>query len=138
MLSGTDTALDLLVLELVLHATLLAAILLGLLGLCLPVGARTENDVLADGGGVERGTSGVALFVAKLGPGSAFSDLGVHIFADNGGLDASGDLNLLVIVVEAVRDDGLGAIFVGNDLLRGESGGVVKFLVVGPVGTAVF
>lgn len=53
MLSRTDTTLDLLVLQLVLHAALLAAILLGLLGMGLPVGAGTENNVLADGGSVE-------------------------------------------------------------------------------------
>lgn len=102
MLSGTDTALDLLVLELVLNAALLAALLLGLLGLCLPVGAGTENDVLADGGGIERGTGGVALLVAELGPLAALSNLGVDILTNDSGLDAAGDLHLLVIVVEAV------------------------------------
>lgn len=137
MLSGTNTTLDLLVLQLVLHAALLASILLGLLGLCLPVGARTENDVLADGGSVERGTSSVALLKAEFGPRPALSNLRVHIFADDGGLDAAGDLNLLVVVIETVGDHSLGSIFVGNHLLRGESGGVVKFLVVGPVCTAV-
>lgn len=79
----------------------------------------------------------MALLEAELGPRSALSNLRVHIFADDAGLDAAGDLHLLVIVVEAVGDHGLGAIFVGNHLLRGESGGVVKFLVVGPVGAAV-
>lgn len=102
MLSGTNTTLNLLVLELILHAALLAALLLSLLGLSLPVGAGTENDVLTDGGGIERRTGGVALLVAELGPRSALSDLGVDILTNNGGLDAAGDLDLLVIVVEAV------------------------------------
>lgn len=137
MLSGTNTTLNLLVLELVLHAALLAALLLGLLGLRLPVDAGTEDKVLADGGGVERGTDGVALLEAKFGPGSPLGHLRVDMFTDNGGLDPAGDLHFLVIIVEPVGDDGLGAVFVRDHLLRGERGGVVEFLVVCPIGTAV-
>lgn len=136
MLSGTNTTLDLLVLELVLHAALLAAILLSLLSLCLPVDAGTENHVLADGGSIESRARGVSLLETELGPRPALGDLGVDVFANGGGLDPAGDLHFLVVIVEAVGDNGLGAIFVGDHFLRGERGGVVKLLVVGPVGTA--
>lgn len=137
VLAGTDTTLDLLVFELVLHAALLAALLLRLLGLSLPVDAGTEGDVLADGGGLERGTGGVALLEAELGPRSPLGYLGVDMFADDGGLDAAGDLHFLVLIVQAVGNDGLGAVLVCDHLLRGERGRVVEFLVIGPVGTAV-
>lgn len=136
MLSAANTALDLLVLELILDAALLAAGLLLLLGLGLPVDARSEHDVLADGGGVERGTGSVALLQAELVPGASLGDPGVHMLADDGGFDAAGHLDLLVVIVEAVRDHGLGSIFVRRHLLRGESGGVIELLVVGPVGAA--
>lgn len=136
MLSAANTTLDLLVLELVLDAALLAASLLLLLGLSLPVDAGPENDVLADGGGIERGSGSVALLQTEFVPGASLSDPGVHMFADNAGFDAAGHLDLLVVVVEAVRDHGLGSIFVRRHLLRGESGGVIELLVVGPVGAA--
>jgi len=137
VLSGTNTTLNLLVLELILHAALLAAILLSLLGLSLPVNAGTEDNVFTDGGSIERGTRGVALLETELGPRPALGHLRVDVFADDGGLDAAGNLHFLVVIVEAVGDDGLGAIFVGDHLLRGERGGVIEFLVIGPVGTAV-
>lgn len=53
VLATANPTLDLLVLELILHAALLTTFLLGLLGLRLPVHAGTEHDVLTDGGGVE-------------------------------------------------------------------------------------
>lgn len=137
MLSGTDPTLDLLILELILHAALLAALLLRLLGLSLPVNAGTEDDVFTDGGGVERRTSGVALLEAELCPRSSLGHPGVDMFADNGGLDAAGDFHFLVLIVEAVGDDGFGAVFVRDHLLRGERGGVVEFLIVCPVGAAL-
>jgi hypothetical protein len=137
VLSGTNTTLNLLVLELILHAALLAAILLGLLSLSLPVDAGAEDNVLADGGGIERRTGRVSLLETELGPRPALGHLRVDVFANDGGLDAAGNLHFLVVIVEAVGDDGLGAIFVGDHLLRGKRGGVIEFLVVGPVGTAV-
>lgn len=49
MLAVTDTALDLLVLQLVLHASGLSLLLLGIFA---PVRARSEYDVLSDRGGI--------------------------------------------------------------------------------------
>lgn len=49
MLAVTDTALDLLVLQLVLHASGVGLLLLGVLA---PVRAGSEYDVLANGGGI--------------------------------------------------------------------------------------
>lgn len=138
VLSAADTALDLLVLELVLHAALLAASLLGLDRLRLPVHAGSEDDVLADGGGVERWAGRVALFQPELAPASTLRHLGVHMLSDHGGFDAAGDLHFLAVVVEAVGDDRLGSVLVRSHLLRGERGGVIELLVVGPVGAARF
>lgn len=136
VLSAANTTLDLLVLELILHAALLAAVLLRLRSLCLPVDAGSESDVLTDGGSIERGSGSVALLETELGPGPPLRNLGVDMFANDGGLDPAGDLHLLALIVEAVRHNGLGAIFVRCDLLRGERGGVIELLVVGPVGAA--
>lgn len=59
MLAVADTALDLLVLELVLHA-LGVGVLALVLGLLLPVGRGAEDDVLAHRRGVGHGAQGVA------------------------------------------------------------------------------
>lgn len=136
MLSTANTTLDLLVLQLVLHAALLATLLLSLLSVGLPVNAGTEDDVLADGGGVERGTDGVALLETELVPFAAFGDLGVDVFADNSGLNSAGDLHFLVVIVVAVGNHGLGAVLVRDHFLRREHGGVIEILVVSPVGAA--
>lgn len=136
MLSTANTTLDLLVLQLVLHAALLATLLLGLLSVGLPVDTRTEDDVLADGGGVERGTCGVALLETELVPFAAFGDLGVDVFADNSGLNSAGDLHFLVVIIVAVGNDGFGAVLVRDHFLRREHGGVIEIFVVSPVGAA--
>lgn len=136
MLSAANTTLDLLVLELVLHAALLAALLLFFLGVRLPVDGGTEHNVLTHGGGIEGRSRGVALLETELLPFAAFGDLGVDVFADDGSLNSAGDLHFLVVIVETVGDDGLGAVLVRDHLLRGERGGVIEFFVVGPVGAA--
>lgn len=152
MLPVADAALDLLILELLLQTVLVdaplhllvalaqllaAAAVLAILGVPLPGDAGPEDDVLADAGGVERRPRGVALFQPELGPPPAFGDARVDGFAHDGGADAAGRLDLFAGIVEGVGDDGFGAVFVGRDGLRRESGGVVEFFVVGPVGAAV-
>lgn len=133
--AAANTALDLLVLELILDTSLLTDFLC-LLGLRLPVHTWSEDDVLADGGGVERRTRSMALLETELRPCPPLCDLRVYVLLHNSGSDPTGDLDLLAFIVEAVGNDGLCAIFVGGDLLRGEAGGVIELLVVGPVGTA--
>lgn len=136
MLSTANTTLDLLVLELILHAALLGTLLLGLLSVSLPVDAGAEDDVFADGGGVEGGTGGVALLESELVPFAAFGDVRVDVFADDCGLNSAGDLHFLVVIVVAVGDDGLGAVLVRDHFLRRENGGVIEIFIVGPVGAA--
>lgn len=136
MLARADTALDLLVLELVLHASLFAAGLLGLRRLHLPVDAGAEDDVLADGGRVERRPRRVALLVPELRPSPPLRDPRVHLLPHHVRLDPPRHLHLLPVVVEPVRHHRLRAVFVRRHLLRGERGGVVELLVVGPVGAA--
>lgn len=136
MLSAANTTLDLLVLELILNTTLFATCLLGLLCLHLPVYTGSENDVLTDGRGVERRTRGVALLQTEFGPRPSLRDLWVDMFSHNCRLDSAGDLYFLAFVIETVGDDGFRSVFVRYDLLRGECGGFIELLVVGPVGAA--
>jgi hypothetical protein len=119
MLAAANTTLDLLVLELVLHGALLG-VLLGIGGLSLPVRAGTEDHVLTDGGGVEGGARRVALLEAELGPRPALGDLWVDVLSDDGGLDPASDLHFLVVIVETVGDDRLGAVFVLGNLGCGQ------------------
>lgn len=136
MLSAANPTLDLLVLELVLHAALLAAGLILLRSLHLPVHVRPENNVLAHGGCVERGSRRVALLQTEFVPRSALCDLRVDLLANNGRFDASRDLHFLAVIVESVRDHRLCAVFVRCHLLRWERRGVIELLVVSPVSTA--
>ena len=119
MLATANTTLDLLVLELVLHATLLG-VLLRLSSLGLPVCAGTEDHVLAHGGRVEGGAGRVALLEAELGPRPTLGHLWVDVLANNSRLDSAGDLHFLVLIVEAVGDDRLGAVFVLGNLGCGQ------------------
>ena len=137
VLAAANTALDLLVFELVLHTTLLSTLLF-LLSLRLPVHAGSENDILANRGRVERRTSRVALFESEFAPAPPLGDLWVDMFSHDVGFDTAGHLHFLAVIVETVGDDGLRAIFVRSHLLRGERGGVIELLVVGPVGAAKF
>lgn len=134
VLLRADAALDLLVLELVLHA-LGVGVLALVLGLLLPVGRGPEDDVLADRGGVGRGPRGVAAREAKLGPLLALGDARVDDLAVGDEADAAGGLDGLAVLVEAVGDDGLCAVAVLDGLIAGEGGAWDLFVVVvvGPV-----
>lgn len=135
MLSSTDTALDLLALQLVLHRSRLWLLLLGILA---PVDAWLEDDVLADGGGVHSWSSLVLSRKSELAPLLALRDTRGDNLFHNGCADAARGLDLLAIIVQAVCDDRLGSIFVGGDLLWWEfEGGVVELFVIGPVLAAV-
>lgn len=101
MLSLTNTTFDLLILQLLLHATLLA-FLLGLLGMHFPVNAGTENNIFADGGGIKRRAGRVALFQTEFAPCPSLGDLWVYVFLDNGCADSPGDFDFFAVVVEAV------------------------------------
>lgn len=136
MLAVTDTALDLLVLELVLHG-LGAGVGALLLLVAAPGGRGAEDDVLADRGGVGRGAGGVARGEAELCPGLALGDARGDLFSVRGVADAAGRLDLLALLVEAVGDCRLGAVLVGDGLGGRELGrDVIDVLVVGPVGLA--
>ena len=134
MLPVTDTALHLLILQLLLHAVLVRLLLLRI---CLPVDARPEDDVLAHSRGFEGRAQGLAFLQAELGPAFALGDAGVDVSLCDGGAYSAGGLDLFAVVVEAVGYYGLGPIFVGSYLLGGEDGGIVELFVVGPVGAAV-
>ena len=133
MLAVANAALDLLVLELVLHG-LGVGVLALVLGVLAPVEGRLEDDVLADGGGIGGRASAVLGAKAELGPRLAVRDTGVHHLAVRDVADASCSLDLLAIVVQPVLDDGRAAILVG-DLLGGREfgGGLLELVIVGPV-----
>ena len=99
MLAITDPTLDLLVFELLFDAVLLRLLLLAVL---LPSYARPENDVLPNARRIERGSRGMALFAAELGPSSPLGNARVDRFLDDSGTNAAGCFDLFAIVVEAV------------------------------------
>lgn len=134
MLAVTDTTLDRLVLELVLHGVGLSV--LGLvLGVLLPVGREAEDDVLADRGRVALGALLVVGRQAKLAPCLALGDARVDDLAVRHEADSPGGLDLLAILVVAVGDGGLGAVLVLDGLGRGQLGlgGLVEIIVIRPI-----
>lgn len=133
MLAIADTTLDFLILELIPHAAVPALFLLLFLAVFLPCHAGSEDDVFAHAGRVETGAGSVAFLQAEFRPRATFGNTGVDGFASNGGADTAGGFHSLAVVVEAVRDDGLGAVFVCGDLLWRKTGGIVEFFIVGPV-----
>lgn len=133
MLAVTDTALDLLVLQLVLH--LLRVRVLGLvLGILAPVDAGPEDDVLADGRRVMGRAGAVLCALAELAPGLAVGDARVDGLGVRDVADAARRLHSLALVIVAIGDGGLGAVLVGDGLGRREVGGcLLDVVVVGPV-----
>lgn len=133
MLAVADTALDLLVLELVLEG-LGAGILARLLLVLAPVRAGAEDDVLTDRGSVGSRTGRVLGAEAELGPRLAVGDARVHLFGVRRVADAAGHLHLFALVIVAEGDDRLGAVLVADGLGRGELGRrLLNVFVVGPV-----
>lgn len=133
MSTVADTALDLLVLELGLHGlgVLVGALLLGILA---PGDAGSEDDVLADGGGIGGRARGVFGAQAELGPRFPVCDTGVDCLGLGDVADAASRLDFLAFVVVSVGDDGLSTVFVRDGLRRGEfGGGLLDVVVVGPV-----
>jgi len=134
MLAVADTALDLLVLEFVLHG-LGVDVLALVLGILAPVGRWLEDNVLADGRSI-RGRAGAILdALAELGPALAIRNAGVDDLAVGDETDSPRGLHLLVLIVVVVLDNGGAAILVG-DLLRGREdilGHLLAVDIVGPV-----
>lgn len=131
MLSAANTTLDLLVLELVLELILRVALLLGVLA---PVEAGSEDDVLTDRGGVGGRASAVLCALAKLAPCFSVGYTGVDDFFVRDVADSAGGLDLVSVLVDAERDDGLCSVFVGDGLGRGKvGGGLLDVVVVGPI-----
>lgn len=133
MLSVADSALDLLVLELVLHSVGVGVLALVLLVLA-PVGRGAEDDVLADRGCVRCRARAVLGRQAKLLPLLALGHARVHHLAVRRQPHPARRLDLLALVVEAPADDGLGAVLVDDGLGVGQplGGSVIDVVVVGP------
>lgn len=133
MFAVADTALDGLVLELLLHGVGVGV--LGLvLGILTPVGAETEDDVLADRRGIGLGTGAILLRQTKLGPGLAFRYAGVDDLTVCNHTNTAGCLDLLAILVESICDCGFRTVLV-LDGLRGRKfeGDLVGLIIVGPI-----
>lgn len=133
MFAAANPTLDLLILELALERVGLAAFLLGLFGLRLPVHARSENEVLAHRCRVKRGTRRVTLFQAEFRPRLSFCDCGVDVFLDHGRADLARGLHLLAVIIKAVSHHRLRAVLIRRYLLRWKRRGLIKLLVVRPV-----
>jgi hypothetical protein len=144
MLSLTNTALHLLILQLLLQTLLLRwrTTILSLLGLyVLPVTAGPEGDILCDAGGIALWAFGLVLLRAKFGPRSALGDGGINFFFVDCCASLAGNFDAAAVIIEFVRDCGLRAIFVdGCD--RGGEGclvcdGIGFRDIIGPVRAAV-
>lgn len=123
MVSLTDTALNLLVSQLILDDGVLGGLLLRAR---LPVGTGLEHDVFSDGGGRKVGAAGVSLLSAKLDPFPPLRNSGIDVLPLDSRPNLPCRLDLLALVVHTVGDDGLGAIGVLNNLLRWE---IILFVV---------
>lgn len=75
----------------------------------------------------------MTLLVAEFCPGAALSYTRIDCLFDNGCADTASCFNLFPIVVEAIRYDSFGAVFIGCDLLGGKGGCVLEFFIIGPV-----
>lgn len=133
VLAVADTALDLLVLELVLHR-LRVGVLALVLGVLAPVDAGAEDDVLAHRRRVGRRADRVLCTLAKLAPRLAVGHAGVDRLRVRDIADPARRLHLLALVIVAECDDGLGAVLVGDGLGGREVGRcLLDIIVVGPV-----
>lgn len=133
MLSVTDTTLDFLVLQLVLHS-LGVGILCLVLGVLAPVDAGSEDDVLTNRGGIGGRAAAVLGALAEFAPCFSVGDARVDSLLVGDVTNATGGLDLLALVVVSVCDDGLGTVLVRDGLGRGKIGrGLLDVVVVGPV-----
>lgn len=133
MLAVADTALDLLVLELVLHRLGVGVVAL-VLGVLAPVDAGAEDDVLTDRGGVVGRARAVLRALAELAPCFPIRDARVHRLLMGDVAHTAGRLDFVALVVVAECDDGLRAVLVGDGLGGWEVGGrLLGIVVVGPV-----
>lgn len=133
MLAVADTALDLLVLQLVLHR-LGVGVLALVLGILAPVDTGTEDDVFADRRRVGGWAGPVLCTLTELDPRLAVGDAGVDRLGVGDVADPPCRFYFLALVVVAEGDDGLGAVLVGDGLGRRQIGsGLLDIIVVGPV-----
>ena len=130
MVSGTDTTLDLHLLERIGLLVLLGCLFLGAAGLEADRGL--EHDVLTECGGVSR-ACGLAGLLANLGPCPALSDARVLLLLDDGAADALGALYFFAVLVDENGDDSLSAVLVLGHLGCGNGGGEIGLTVFGPV-----
>lgn len=130
MVSGTDTALDLHLLERVGLLVLLGRLLL--LSAGLEPDHRLEHDVLSQRRRVSR-TCGLACLEADFAPRTALRHARVLLLLDDGAADALRALDLLAVLIDKDGHDGLGAVLVLRDLRRRDGGGQVGLAVLGPV-----
>jgi len=119
MLPVTDTALHLLILQLVLHASSLGLLLLSIFA---PVCAWSENDVLSHRRSISCRSGSVLRREAKLSPLLALCNSGVHNLADGGEPYPAGGLDLFTVIVQRIGDYCLGAILVCGGSIRWETG----------------
>jgi len=122
MLAIADSAFDLFVFQLRLHAICCRLLLLVVF---LPCHAWSEYDILSHGRSVKTWTGWVTFFVAELRPGATLCYLRIDGLPDNGGADAPSCFHFLASIVEAVAYAGFGAVLVGCNLGCGQGGGII-------------
>jgi len=138
MLSITDTALDFLVLQFVLHASSFSLLLLSILA---PVCAWPENDVLSNGRSISCRSRSVLSRESKLGPLLALRNSWVYNLTNSSESYPAGSLDLFAIIVQRIGDYCLGAIFVCGGSIwweaGGDSDGIIEVFIIGPIWPAV-
>ena len=138
MLSVTDTALNLLILQLVLHASSLGLLLLSILA---PVCAWTENDILSNRGSISCRAGPILRREAKFSPLLALSNSWIYDLTDSGESYPAGSLDLFAIIIQRIGNYCLGAIFVCSGSIGREAGrnsdGIIKVFIIGPVWPAI-
>lgn len=78
----------------------------------------------------------MSFFSTKLCPFFSLRYAGIDVLLDDCCADLASRLDLLASFAEAICYNCFGAIWVGDDLLGGKGGWVVKLLIVGPVGSS--
>lgn len=153
MVGTTNTTLDLLILQLILHGPRIIDLFLCIFS---PVGAGPEYDILTYAGCVRcrldircqlflPSTSirfstyscGVLLRKAELRPLLPLCYSWVDDFFDCCESDAAGGFDFLALIIYSPCNDSFGTILVGSSLRGREFVGILKIFVVGPVAVAM-
>lgn len=134
VIAAANTAFNLHLLERLGLLILLWSLLLRRTGLKSHL--RSEDDVLAEGGGVHAWARRLAGFGPHFRPVPALGYAGVFFLLYHGAADALGAAHFFAFFVEENGYYCFCAVFVAGDLGRGDRGREIGLLILGPIGAA--